>query len=85
MVLRIGEAASVTSYEDLAELIRKLELDLSENVDKWENQNLEFYLNAMGRWVGSIRQLYRNRGEELPEQPTWEFIGKMLLVARDYE
>lgn len=80
-----GPTTRIRSYEDLAAYIESLEYDLRYGDRQWENTDLAFYLNAMSRWVGSIRQLYRNTDRELPEQPTWEFIADMLKVAGSYE
>lgn len=76
---------TINNYEDLAAHIQSLEHDLRWGEEPWENTDLALYLNAMSRWVGSIRQLYRNNGEDLPEQPTWQFIADMLEVAASYE
>lgn len=78
-------AEGVDNREALAEFISHLQWDFKTAGDDWENRDLGFYLNAMSRWVGSLPSLYKNLGEDLPEQPTWSLVADMLLVAKDYE
>jgi hypothetical protein len=85
MELENDRALDVRSREDLADLIALLVRDFEQHGTEWENPRLDMYLDSLGSWVGSLDNLYRNRGEELPESPTWELVARMLLVARYYE
>ena len=78
-------ARDVRSRADLADLLASLVRDYEQHGTEWENPRLDMYLDAMAAWVGSLDNLYRNRGQELPESPTWELVARMLLVARHYE
>ncbi len=76
---------SVTSKEDLAELIDELRRDLVHNPNAWENVDLAAYLEALSAWLRDLDGYYENRGELLPRNPTWKLVGEILLAARTYE
>lgn len=76
---------TVHSREKLAEFIDALREDLSLNVGRWENRDLDSYLEAMGGWVRDMDGFYRNRGEETPSSPSWGLIAEILLAAKYYE
>ncbi|GGM45862.1 hypothetical protein GCM10012275_16080 [Longimycelium tulufanense] len=78
-------AGNVRTRQDLAELLGLLAQDCAQHGDEWENPTLERYLEAMAAWVASMASLYRNRGQEPPESPSWELCARMLLAARNYE
>ena len=76
---------SVTSKEDLAELIDELRRDLVYNADTWENTDLATYLEAISAWLRDLDGYYENRGEPVPSNPSWKVMGEILLAARTYE
>jgi hypothetical protein len=75
----------IRTRQDLVEFILALREDLESNPDNWENPSLSRFLEAMGAWVESMDQFYRNQGVEFSEQQPWELFGTMLLAARIYE
>jgi hypothetical protein len=64
--------------EVLRDGIAELLQDLDENPDSWENTSLAAYLEAINAWVNSP-------GADLPKEPSWEFVVKLLNVGRSYE
>ena len=72
-------ADKIESKEDLIEFLKALLVDLKENHSEWENDTLERYLDGMWGWLQDLDEAF------VPEQPSWQFIGNMLLVARIYE
>jgi hypothetical protein len=77
--------ASVRSRSDLARFVEQLADDLEHNPDGWENGSLPRYLEALAAWLHDMEGTYRNRGEALPEQPSWQTLGEILLAASIYE
>ncbi len=76
---------SITSKEDLAELIDELRRDLVHNPGTWENVDLAAYLEALAGWIRDMEGYYEKRGELVPTTPTWKLLGEILLAARVYE
>jgi hypothetical protein len=59
--------------------------DLRAHPDEWENATLERFFEALAASWQGIPYLYRNRGEEFPEAPTWKMIAEALIMASGYE
>jgi hypothetical protein len=51
----------------------------------WENNDLPRYLAAMNAWVEDMEGYYINRGEKVPDQPTWKILADILRAATMYE
>ncbi len=83
----VGLLDKVQTREDLAAFVRMLREDLLEggHTDEWENPTLERYLAALAAWVDDMDGHFQNRGETVPEQPSWNLIGQILYAAKIYE
>ncbi len=80
-----NRAAAVRSREDLVDFIRELVRDYHENREHWENATLDQYVAALAAWAEDMDGYFRNRGEPVPQSPSWNTIAMMLLAARQYE
>ena len=78
------QAEKIHTRDDLVLFIRHLVQDLRTCPERWENTSLEAYLAAMAAWVQEMDGYYRNRGETVPQHPTWKHLGEILLAARIY-
>lgn len=76
---------SIRSREDFVSFVRMLLFDLRDNAEEWENNVLESYLEAIAAWVDDMEGYYQNRGEPVPEYPTWKTFAEILLAAKIYE
>lgn len=76
---------SISSRQDLAAFIQSLISDYESDSESWENKNLVAYLDALSGWTQDMDGLFHNFGREVPEQPSWNLIGEMLLAAKYYE
>ncbi len=76
---------SIKTREDLACFIQALGDDVRAHPTWWQNKTLDSYLDALVSVTESLGQRFKNRGEALPEQPTWKLVGDLLLAARIYE
>jgi hypothetical protein len=65
--------------------VRVLAEQFRRQPEKWENADLAAYFEAMAAWVDDMEGFYRNRGETVPDQPTWNTLQDMLQAARVYE
>jgi hypothetical protein len=79
------QAEKIHTRDDLVLFIRHLVQDLRTCPQRWENISLESYLAAMAAWLQDIDGYYHNRGETVPQHPTWKHVGETLLAARMYE
>jgi hypothetical protein len=65
--------------------LEELRADLGANSADWENSTLEDFLEALSAWTKDLDGYFENRGEQVPADPDWALIAKMLSAARVYE
>ena len=80
-----AQVDSIQQRDVSVEFVRALRTSLKREPDSWENGDLPSYLDALAAWVEDMEGYYLNRGEAVPEQPTWRTLGQVLLAARVYE
>lgn len=71
--------------EDLVAFLRLAAEDLTANPDDWENDSLPAFLEAWAAWLNDCPGWFARNGEEVPESPSWKFVGDMVMAARVYE
>lgn len=77
--------AHVGTKEDLAQFVEDLRTDLRLHPDRWENQTLDRFLEAMASWIQSIDGFYANAGKIPPTAPNWSTFADFLYASRIYE
>jgi hypothetical protein len=70
---------------DFTGFVFGLMADYQRNAEAWKHRDLLSYLAALARWVDDMHGYYRNRGEPVPDPPTWKSLAEMLMAARVYE
>ena len=75
----------VRSRDDFSAFVQVLRRNLKERPDEWENGDLPSFLEALAAWIDDMDGYCQNRGEPVPEQPTWKTLGEILLAAKVYE
>lgn len=75
----------VAERRDLLTVINELARRYEDAPETWENRDLATYLDAVVRWIEDSDGYYRNRGEEPPSGPTWQFFADALRAGRVYE
>jgi hypothetical protein len=75
----------VHDHDDVARVIEQMRTDLLEHPAEWENNTLARYLEALAAVLEALPALYTNRGEPLPEAPTWRMVAEALVWATGYE
>ena len=76
----------VQSHADLVVMLGRMHDDYDQSgKDEWENATLDRYLEAMTALAHALPQLYANRGEPMPERPTWEMVAILIAGATGYE
>ncbi len=79
------QASRIRSRSDFISFIYRLYDDLQENPGSWENPRLDSFLEAVASWVEDMDGYFENRGEPVPEEPSWRLLGEILLAAKYYE
>ena len=59
--------------------------DLRAHPDEWENNTPERFLDALAASPAARPSAFNNRGERLPEPPTWQVFAEARLMAPGYE
>ena len=78
------DPGDVESREDLVQFIVSLRADLASGAE-WENDSLDRYLGALAGFTSDLPGAFENRGEAVPEDPSWSTVALMLLAATAYE
>ena len=82
--LHMLDPDEVRSREDLVQFVTSLRNELVSG-SEWENDTLDRYLEALAGFTQDLHGAYENQGEQVPEQPTWSTVARMLLAATAYE
>jgi len=82
----LGESCEhIHTRADFIGFLHTLRGQLQRRPEEWENRDLPAYLDALTAWVEDMEGYYKNRGETVPDQPTWKTLGQILLAAKVYE
>jgi hypothetical protein len=71
----------IQNAHDLAEFIKTLRQDFEQHPDRWENQDLSRYLEAMAAWLEDSE----GRAMGISSGETWRAIAVLLLSSSLYE
>lgn len=69
----------------VAEFVDQLADSLVAEPDSWDNNTLDLFLRGLAGWLADMDGYFRNRGEPVPESPSWQLVADALLAARIYE
>ncbi len=75
----------IATRTEFLTFLSALRSDFTERPDKWENQDLAAFLEAMEAWIADMDGYYSKIGREMPVQPTWQMLADILNGARVYE
>jgi cytochrome c-type biogenesis protein CcmH/NrfG len=79
------KVTKIFNKEDLAQFVEDLRTDLRLHPDRWENQTLDRFLEAMASWIQSMDGYYANAGRMPPTAPDWSTFADILYASRVYE
>jgi hypothetical protein len=79
------QLAHIQSREDFTEYGRMLLSRFRLHPATWENMTLDAFLEALISWVEDMEGFYANRGERLPEAPSWKMFAEALTATTVYE
>ena len=76
---------AVCDRETLSVFIDAFRVDMRDRPEAYENVTLDRFLEALSAFTADLDGVYLNRGEIVPEQPTWRLLAEVLLGAGIYE
>jgi len=76
---------SIKTKEDFMKFVEDLILDLKANPNKWENRNLDDYLEALRNWTEDMEGYYINNNLPVPKNVSWKIFADILIAATMYE
>ncbi|PDP87834.1 hypothetical protein CQJ94_09940 [Glycomyces fuscus] len=78
--------SEIRSREDLARFLIELSGQVRGNKTPVENSTAEGFIDAAGRWVGSMEGFFSNIIQEpVPENPDWAMVAAIFRAALVYE
>lgn len=75
----------IKTKNDFLEFMDYLIKDLKINPEKWENNNLNTYLEGIQAWTEDMEGYFKNNNQKVPEDINWQFIANILFAAKMYE
>jgi hypothetical protein len=76
----------VTDRQTFIKFLDLLRKDFLGNSDKWENKNLDDFLEAMTRYTEDIQGYYENTKKNVnADRADWQTFADILKGAIDYE
>jgi hypothetical protein len=83
----VKTSEKIKTKDDFVSFVELLLEDLKNSPPEWENNTLESYLDAMGRWTDDMEGYYKNMGINTIEYDkiNWRIFADILLAARVYE
>jgi len=76
----------VTDRQTFIKFLDLLRKDFLDNPDKWENRNLDDFLEAMSGYTEDIQGCYDNNKQNVnADQPDWQTFADIIKGAKVYE
>lgn len=79
------DTKEITTRDEAVGVIMAMLNDLRKHRDDWQNASLEDYLEALAASIEDLDQTYAERGEKLPDQPSWQMVADLLVAATGHE
>ncbi|KAF2519941.1 hypothetical protein E0W68_01560 [Flavobacterium salilacus subsp. salilacus] len=76
----------INDKEDFIEFVRELYEVFKTNPEKWENNTIELFLEAMAAYAKDIQGYYDNTNQNIDaNKASWQVFADILSGARIYE
>ena len=76
----------VTDRVSFISFIKLLRVDLLNNPERWENKNLDDFLEAIGRYTEDVQSYYNNTNQSInADDPNWKTFADIFMGASIYE
>ncbi len=83
--MRPEDAQAVTSRADLVQYLIGLADRVRDGRMPVENSSSLEFIEAAGYWIQALDGFFSNRGEDVPDAPSWELIAMIFSAALVYE
>jgi len=77
--------SDVHSREELSAFLSELGRSVGAGGIDLENATVARYIDAAAGWIGDLEGFFANRGEPVPEEPSWSLVASIFLAATMYE
>ncbi|GAA5504553.1 hypothetical protein Dxin01_04331 [Deinococcus xinjiangensis] len=77
--MEISEIGLIATREDFALYVSNL------SREEEASPEIASFLEAMSAWTEDMDGYYANRGEEIPEMPSWRMFAEIVTAALSYE
>ena len=76
----------VTDRTSFIEFIELLHEDFRKNSERWQNRNLDDFLEALSRYAKDIQGYYDNTNKNVnADQPSWQVFADIFKGSTIYE
>jgi hypothetical protein len=75
----------VASRSDLAAFLEQLAEQAASDPDSIANRDLASYLSGAAGWAADLHGYFLNKGEPVPDEPTWALVAALFAAAAVYE
>lgn len=83
--MAVMTADKVRTREDFVAFTRQLAEFVPSLEEGTSNTDLERYLGALSAWTNDMETYFVNKGEAVPDQPSWSLFARILQAAVIYE
>lgn len=81
----IPSTENIKSREELAAFVAALASEVQRAPNTLGEQDLRSFLEALAAWINDMDGYFLNRGEPVPDHPSWRTFAQMLIAATTYE
>ncbi|MBK5647047.1 MAG: hypothetical protein I4N51_08015 [Acinetobacter sp.] len=82
MLMKIN---AIKTKQDFLTFLDNLKQDHLENIQQWENKDLQSFLAAMHNWMEDMEGFYANTQQPQPEHIPWKIFADILMAGKIYE
>ena len=79
------DPSAVHSREELSEFLSELARRIDNGSIDLENASATRYVDAAAGWAADLEGYFVNRGEPVPDEPSWSLVASIFLAATMYE
>ena len=76
---------SVRTRQELSEFLSDLAQRAEAGTIDVEDRSVSGYIEAAAGWTADLEGYFMNRGEPVPEAPSWSLVASIFLAATVYE
>ncbi|WP_353159270.1 DUF7660 family protein [Acinetobacter guillouiae] len=76
---------AIKTKQDFLTFLDNLKQDHLENIQQWENKDLQSFLTAMHNWVVDMEGFYANTQQPQPDHIPWKIFADILMAGKIYE